>query len=101
VNPYFDVNAFQALSSQYVITPEPIRFDELRAPGVTSLNMSLFKTFPITERFRLQIRMEASGVTNTPNFGAPGTNMGSLATFGVITTASGSRQMQGSARVYF
>jgi hypothetical protein len=101
VNPYFDINAFQTLPSQFVISPEPARFDELRAPGVTSLNVSLFKTFPIQERFRLQIRMEASGVTNTPNFGAPGTNMGSLATFGVITTAGGARQMQGSARVYF
>jgi hypothetical protein len=101
LNPYFDVNAFQPLESQFIITPEPSRFDELRAPGLTSLNVSLFKTFPIKERFRLQIRMEASGVTNTPNFGAPGTNMASLATFGVITTASGARQMQGSARIYF
>jgi hypothetical protein len=101
VNPYFDVTAFAPLASQYVITPEPDRFDELRAPGVTSLNMSLFKTFPIAERFRLQVRMEAAGVTNTPNFGAPGTNLSSLATFGVITTAGGSRQMQGSVRVFF
>jgi hypothetical protein len=101
VNPFFDITAFVPLASQYVITPEPSRFDELRAPGTKSLNVSLFKTFPVTESFRLQIRMEASGVTNSPNFGAPGTNMTSLATFGVITTAGGARQMQGSARIFF
>ncbi|MGH8246657.1 MAG: hypothetical protein ACREUU_09520, partial [Gammaproteobacteria bacterium] len=101
VNPYFDTDAFVPLPSQYVVTPEPPRFDELRAPGVKSLNVSLFKTFPITERLRFQIRMEAQGVTNTPNFAAPGTNLSSIATFGVITSAGGSRQMQGSARIFF
>jgi hypothetical protein len=45
--------------------------------------------------------MEAAGVTNTPNFNAPGTNMASIATFGVINGAGGARQMQGSARIIF
>jgi hypothetical protein len=53
------------------------------------------------ERLRLQLRMESQGVTNTPNFAAPGTNLSSLSTFGVITAASGSRQMQGSVRILF
>ena len=53
------------------------------------------------ERLRLQIRMESESATNTPNFAAPGTNMSSLATFGVITSAGGSRRMQGSARISF
>jgi hypothetical protein len=101
LNPYFDITAFAALPSQYVVSPEPARFDELRAPGVTSLNVSLFKTFPVKERLRLQLRMEAQGITNTPNFAAPGTNLSSLATFGVITAAGGSRQMQGSLRILF
>ena len=101
LNPYFDINAFQALASQYVVTPEPPRFDELRAPGLSTMNVSLFKTFFILERFRLQLRMDGQGVTNSPNFAAPGTNLASLATFGVITSASGARQMQGSLRLYF
>jgi hypothetical protein len=75
--------------------------DELRAPGVKSLNMSLFKTIPIYERLRLEIRMEASGITNKPNFAAPGTNMSQAGTFGVITSAGGSRSMPGSARIAF
>lgn len=101
LNPYFDIDAFLPLASQFEITPEAARFDELRAPGTLSLNLSLFKAFPIGERVRVQLRMESSGVTNTPNFAAPGTGMGSLATFGVITSAGGSRQMQGSLRMTF
>jgi hypothetical protein len=59
------------------------------------------KSFQLYERLRLQIRMDAIGVTNTPIFGAPGTNMSNAATFGVINTASGSRQMLGSIRLLF
>ncbi len=101
LNPYFRIDAFQPLPDQYTITPEPPALDELRAPGTRSLNAALFKTFPVRERFKLEVRMEATGVTNTPNFGAPGTNMSQAATFGVISSAGGSRSVQGSARLVF
>jgi len=55
----------------------------------------------LRERLRLEIRLDATGLTNTPNFAAPGTNMSQAATFGVITSAGGSRSMQGSARIAF
>ena len=46
-------------------------------------------------------RLDASGVTNTPNWGDPGTDMRNKATFGVITTAGGSRSMQMAFRAVF
>jgi hypothetical protein len=101
VNPYFDITAFQALPTQYVIASDGPYLDDLRAPGTFSLNASLFKAFPIHERLKLQIRLDSMSLTNTPNFGAPGTNMSQLATFGVINSATGNRVMQGSARVTF
>jgi hypothetical protein len=101
LNPYFDINAFLPLADQYVITPEPPSLDELRAPGTRSLNLALFKTFAIRERMKLEARMEATGATNTPNFGAPGTNMNQAATFGVINSAGGSRAMQATLRFLF
>jgi len=101
VNPYFDINAFAPLASQFVVSPEPPRLDELRAPSMRSLNVSLFKSFPIRERIRLQLRMDAQGLTNTPNFNAPGTNMSSPATFGIINGAGGNRSLQGALRIYF
>jgi len=101
LNPYFRIDAFAPLPDQYTITPEPPALDELRAPGTRSLNLALFKSFPVRERFKLEVRMEATGATNTPNFGAPGTNMSQAATFGVISSAGGSRAVQGSARLVF
>jgi len=100
-NPYFDITAFAPLRDQYTITPEPPMLDELRAPGTRSLNLAVFKTFPLLERLRLEVRMEATGATNTPVFGAPATNMSQAATFGVISSAGGNRAMQGSARLVF
>ena len=101
LNPYFDITAFQALPNQFTISPEPPELDDLRAPGTHTLNLALFKAFPIREQVKLQIRLEATGATNTPNFGPPGTNMSQAATFGVITSAGGARAMQGSARMVF
>jgi hypothetical protein len=101
LNPYFDTTAFLALPSQFVVASDGPYLDDLRAPRTFSVNASLFKVFPILERLKLQIRFDANGLTNTPNFGVPGTNMSQLATFGVINSANGNRVMQGSARLMF
>ena len=101
LNPYFDITAFQALPNQFTVSPEPPELDDLRAPGTRALNLALVKAFPIREQVKLQIRLEATGATNTPSFGPPGTNMSQAATFGVITSAGGARAMQGSARLVF
>lgn len=100
-NPYFDIGAFQRLSNQFVISPESPYLDDLRGPGVFNLNLAVTKRFPIREKIRLEIRGEAVGATNTPNFDSPGTNISNAATFGVINGAGGARQMQMSARFVF
>ena len=41
-------------------------------PGFHRLDFSLFKTFLLTERFRLEFRSEFFNLTNTPNFSPPG-----------------------------
>ncbi|MCI0423967.1 MAG: hypothetical protein L0312_32940, partial [Acidobacteria bacterium] len=101
LNPYFDIDAFRPLPNQYTISPEPLFFDELRAPGTRIMSASLSKSFALRERLKLEIRAEASGVTNTPNFSAPGTDMSNAATFGVINSAGGARSMQMTARLAF
>ena len=101
LNPYFDVTAFQALPNQYTVSPTPLYLPYLRQPGTFNVNGSLFKSFQITEHARLEVRADAVGLTNTPNFGAPGTNLNSPSTFGVITTATGQRLTTVSARVSF
>jgi hypothetical protein len=101
LNPYFDTTAFASLPTQYMVSPEPPRYAELRAPATRSLNLSLFKTFSVGERFKVQFRADATGVTNTPSFSAPETDMSNPSTFGVINDAGGERQIQGSLRLLF
>jgi hypothetical protein len=89
LNPYFDTTAFVSLPTQYMITPEVPQFGELRSPPSKGLSTSLIKRVKVNERLSLDARLDASSVTNTPNWGNPGTNMADKATFGVISTAGG------------
>ena len=84
----------------------------LRGPGVFNLDGSLFRNFRISERFGLQFRAECFGVTNTPQFGNPGTTASSLTRnadgsikalngFGEITSASGERQGRFALKLTF
>jgi len=45
---------------------------QVPGPGFHRLDFSIFKNFPITERFKLQFRTEIFNLTNHPNFNAPG-----------------------------
>lgn len=46
--------------------------NELEGPGFHRLDFSVFKEFPIKERFHLQFRAEMYNILNHPNFNAPG-----------------------------
>jgi len=100
-NTYFNTHAFQALSSQYLVSPQVPYISQLRAPGLCALNASLFKNFELYERLHAELRLEAYNATNHPFFNSPGTNMSSTATFGVITGASNSRTMQAGLKIIF
>jgi hypothetical protein len=52
--------------------------NRLRGPGSTNLDAGIFRTIPITERFKAQIRAEAINVSNTPHFANPGANVSNL-----------------------
>jgi hypothetical protein len=101
LNPYFNTAAFQALPSQFAVSPQVPYISQLRAPGQTSLNASAFKNFRIVERLKAELRLEAINATNHPYFNAPGTNMSTTATFGVISGASNSRAMQAGLKLVF
>jgi hypothetical protein len=71
-------------------------------PHYFVLNGSLLKRIPITERVRMELRADATNVTNSVMFGAPTTDITS-STFGRIrsTTTSGSRKIQVAAKFHF
>ncbi|HEY1214576.1 MAG TPA: TonB-dependent receptor [Bryobacteraceae bacterium] len=59
----------------------------LRAPGINSWNLSLFKNLPIKERANLQLRLETFNAFNHPQWGVP-TNDVSSPKFGQITSTN-------------
>lgn len=76
---------------------------DINGPSFFNMDASLFKSFPIKERFKLQFRAEAFNLTNTPSFDVP---VGSLssATFGYVTstmTPAHTRELQFALRLSF
>jgi hypothetical protein len=53
-------------------------FESLRGPGLVNLDFSLFRTFRVSERLKLQFRAQAFNFTNTPHFANPGSNVANL-----------------------
>jgi Carboxypeptidase regulatory-like domain len=104
---WLNVGPGDTLSSAFVIpannTFGNYGYNRLRGPIFINQDLSLFKSFAITERLRWQLRGEAYNVFNHANLGLPNTNVnGSNA--GVITAiAVGStmRRLQFAARLDF
>jgi hypothetical protein len=72
----------------------------LTGPGLSELDLSLFKDIPVTERFKLQFRAELFNVLNHANFGIPSASLFSasgayVGSAGVIAnTITTARQIQ-------
>lgn len=73
-----------------------------RGPRYFGVDMSLVKTFRITEGHAIMLRAEAYNLFNNPNFGNPGTALTTPTTFGKISSIVGSpRIMQLALRYEF
>ena len=74
----------------------------LLGPGLSNLDMSLFKNFAITERIKTEFRLQAYNLSNTPHFGQPNSNF-SNGNFGQITSTLpfSYRQLELGLRVTF
>jgi hypothetical protein len=94
-SPYFDPLAFYPVSgtSNTGVTYTP-RFGTtgrniVRGPGFFNINLSLVRDFNLTERFKLQFRAEAYGLTNTANFANPATTVSNAKFSGGTITSYG------------
>jgi hypothetical protein len=98
-NQWFDLSAFQ----------NPARgtwgalgnFSNI-GPPTRTLDLSLFKDFRISERYRVQFRAETFNLTNTPQFTRPAATQGN-SDFGIITgtRAGTNRNWQFALRFMF
>jgi hypothetical protein len=77
--------------------------NNLRGPDFFEADLSIFRTFSVSERVKFQLRAEALNATNHANFNLPDTNVNS-STFGYITSTFGpnqQRQWRFGARLSF
>jgi hypothetical protein len=91
---WFDTTAFAR--------PTGVRFgtvgrNTMRGPGVVNMDLSLFRTFKLTERFNLQFRGESFNLSNTPHFANPNGNANS-SSFGKITSTQSAADAIGRSR---
>ena len=103
-NPWFSTSSFAAATGTSFGT---IGRNYLSGPNFFDLDASLSKRIRMTERLGLELRLEAFGATNTPQFffasnggSASGTTLGS-SSFGQITSAAGGRVLQLGAKLTF
>ena len=74
----------------------------MRGPGFKTLNLSLFRGFPLPNDRRIELRVEAFNVLDWTNYALPGRNVSAPATFGVISGTVGTpREMQFAVKFYF
>jgi hypothetical protein len=90
-----------SVPAMFTVGTAPRRITQLRQNGVHNADIAVLKSFPIREPLKLQFRAEFLNITNTPQFSAPNTTVGSNA-FGTVTgTWNTPRQIQFSLMLKF
>ena len=105
-DPYAGGTKTAPLNVSAFVNPDPFTFgnmgrNSLRADWNKNLDLSIFRSFSITENKRFEFRAEAFNVTNTPVFAIPDTDFQSP-NFGIVSsTANTERQLQFGLKFYF
>jgi hypothetical protein len=109
-NPWFTTSSFADPTKDPATGIVPfgnVGRNSISGPNFFDLDTALSKSIRFTERYNLDLRLEAFGVTNTPQFffasnggTANGTTLGN-SSFGQITNATGGRTLQLGAKLTF
>ena len=73
----------------------------LFGPGFFNWDAAIFKNTMLTDKVRLEFRVESFNVLNHPNFGLPASNISVPATVGRISSATDPRDIQFGLRLAF
>ena len=89
-----------------VTAPAPYTFGNLgrnafRADWSKNLDLSIFRSFPLGEKRRLEFRAESFNLTNTPTWGIPVSDIHNPNFGRVLGTRSTERQLQFALKLYF
>lgn len=97
---YFDTSVFSQPAAFTFGNTQPTSPD-LRGHSVRNWDLSVFKDFRLTERYRLQFRTEAFNAFNTVRFGNPNTSVTSNQFGQISTQANSPRQIQFALKLLF
>jgi Carboxypeptidase regulatory-like domain/TonB dependent receptor len=100
---WFNTSVFNTVSSQQLannVRTFPLRFGNVRFDSQRRWDVSLNKTFSITERFKTRFRVDSFNVLNEPVLRGPDTSPTS-STFGKITAQEPPRSFQMSLSMQF
>jgi carboxypeptidase family protein/TonB-dependent receptor-like protein len=82
-SPFYDQSSFAEVNEPRFGTSG---FNILNAPGIVNWDFGLFREFSLSERFKLQFRMESFNFTNTPHFAKPEGSVSNGSDFMTITS---------------
>jgi hypothetical protein len=99
INHWFDTSCF--VDDLVPDTYGNAGINPLYTDGLQQLDSSLFKTFNISERAKLQFRADAFNTFNHPNFAAPDATVGDPSMGQVFSTSIDNRRMQFGLRLFF
>jgi hypothetical protein len=97
VERWFNTAAFTRATVTYGTAPR----NPVVGPGTRTADLSMMKTFRITEGQGLEFRWEAFNALNTPQFANPGGVLGSTNFGRVTSTRINNREMQVALKYVF
>ena len=105
-NPYANTTPLNPINVSAFALPAPYTFGDmgrnsLRSDWHRNLDLSIFRSFPIHDAIKLQFRVEAFNLFNTPVFAQPDNNITDPNFGQVSSTANTERQLQAALKFYF
>jgi len=95
---FFDTSAFARVTEVRFGT---VGRNTMRGPGVVNMDVSLFRSFKLTEQLDMQFRAETFNVSNTPHFANPNGNVNSSNFGRVLSVANDPRSFRFGLRLSF
>ncbi|MBL8233725.1 MAG: TonB-dependent receptor [Bryobacterales bacterium] len=97
---WFDTTVFRQ-ATPFTPRTNPFQYEGLTGPNFWQLDSTLSKNFPVTERFKLELRLEGYNLTNSVMPGNPVLNVLSTQFGGITSQVNYGREVQYTLRLHF
>jgi hypothetical protein len=97
---WFDTSVFKQ-ATPFTPRTNPWQYPSVTGPNFWNLDSTLSKNFNVTERFKLELRLEGYNLTNSVMPGNPNLNVTSTQFGGITTQVNYGREVQYTLRLHF